>query len=205
MLTRVNRSLVPRSEACHNRRHQIEETELQIKRTGLLVQHFYFFMSLLIASVVVYGFAQRVDQQLFHPSHSKPLLLSVHAVVFSAWVVFYSVQSALVRTRNARVHRLLGWFGVARHCHPRDRHRHCDHHAALRLTIFRFGPSRTTTPHRSAGYNVVHRAFCLGRLLARKARVAPTSHADRQLRAYRRCLRSFPRAVSSLALVLHGR
>jgi hypothetical protein len=62
---------------------------------------------------VVYGFGQRVDQQLFHPSHPKPLLLSIHAVVFSAWVVFYIVQSALVRTRNVRVHRLLGWFGVA--------------------------------------------------------------------------------------------
>lgn len=70
-------------------------------------------MSLLIAVVVVYGFSQRVDQQLFHPSHPKPFLLWIHAVIFSAWVVFFIVQSALIRTHNVRIHRSLGWFGVA--------------------------------------------------------------------------------------------
>jgi hypothetical protein len=86
---------------------------LPTKFTRLLGQYFYFFMSLLIGAVVVYGFGQTVDQRLFHPSHPKPLLLSIHAVIFSAWVVFYIVQSALVRTGNVLRHRLLGWFGVA--------------------------------------------------------------------------------------------
>lgn len=86
---------------------------MAIKRAGLLDQYFYFFMSLLIAAVVVYGFSQTAEQQLFHPIHPKPFLLSVHAAIFSAWIVFYIVQSALVRTGNVRIHRLLGWFGVA--------------------------------------------------------------------------------------------
>ncbi len=83
------------------------------KLTGLLNQYFYFFMSLLIAVVVVYGFSQRIDQRLLHPKHPAPLLLSIHAAIFSAWVIFYIVQSALVRTGNVRIHRMLGRFGVA--------------------------------------------------------------------------------------------
>ena len=70
-------------------------------------------MSLLIAVVVVCGFGPTVDQRFLHPSHPKPFLLSIHAVIFSAWVLLYIVQSALVRTGNVRIHRALGWFGVA--------------------------------------------------------------------------------------------
>jgi len=83
------------------------------KPTRALAQYFYFFMSLLIATVVVCGFGPTVDQRFLHPSHPKPFLLSIHAVIFSAWVVLYVVQSALVRTGNGRIHRALGCFGVA--------------------------------------------------------------------------------------------
>ena len=76
-------------------------------------QYFYFFMSFLIGVVVIYGFGPMVDQRLFHPSHPKPFLLTIHAVIFSAGVVFYMVQSALVRSGNVRIHRVVGWFGVA--------------------------------------------------------------------------------------------
>jgi hypothetical protein len=85
---------------------------LPTKPTRALAQYFYFFMSLLIAAVVVCGFGPTVDQRFFHPSHPKPFLLSIHVGIFSAWVVLYLVQSALVRTGNVRIHRALGWFGV---------------------------------------------------------------------------------------------
>lgn len=73
---------------------------------------FYFFMSLLIAVIVVYGFAQRANKQLIHPLHPKPLVMWIHAVVFSAWVLFYVAQSALVRSRKIKLHQTMGWFGV---------------------------------------------------------------------------------------------
>jgi hypothetical protein len=79
----------------------------------LLERYFYFSMSLLIAAVVVYGFSYTVGQNLLHPVVPRPTLLWFHSVVFSAWVVFFIFQSALVRTRNVRVHRLAGWFGAA--------------------------------------------------------------------------------------------
>jgi hypothetical protein len=78
-----------------------------------LGQYFYFSMSLLITVVVVYGFSHTVDQNLIHPRPARPLLLYFHAAVFSSWLVFFIAQSALIRTRNVRVHRTMGWFGVA--------------------------------------------------------------------------------------------
>jgi len=75
-------------------------------------QYFYFFMSLLVAAIVIYGFSHTVNQNLIHAAPPRPWLLWVHGTLFSAWVAFFILQSALVRTRNVPLHRLLGWFGA---------------------------------------------------------------------------------------------
>jgi hypothetical protein len=82
-------------------------------RNGLLDKYFYFFMSLLAAVIVVWGFSHTVNANLFRPVVPRPFLLWIHAAAFSAWVVFFILQSTLVRTRNVRWHRTLGWLGVA--------------------------------------------------------------------------------------------
>jgi hypothetical protein len=74
--------------------------------------YFYFFMSLLIAVVVIYGFSHTVDHFLIHAVPVRPWILYMHGAVFSGWVLFFIVQSGLVRARKVRVHRTLGWFGV---------------------------------------------------------------------------------------------
>jgi len=79
----------------------------------LLDKYFYFFMSLLVAALVIYGFSHTVNGNLFHPRVPRPTLLAFHAACFSAWVVFFIFQSALIRTHNVRLHRLTGWFGAA--------------------------------------------------------------------------------------------
>ena len=76
-------------------------------------KYFYLGMSLLIAAVVVYGFSGTVDRKLIHANPRVPILLWVHAILFSAWVAFYILQSALVRIRKVRLHRTLGWAGTA--------------------------------------------------------------------------------------------
>jgi hypothetical protein len=83
------------------------------KRDGLLDQYFYFFMSLLVAAVVVYGFHFTIDKNLLHPAPPRPFLLYVHAAVFTGWLIFFLLQTVLVRTRNVPVHRRIGWFGMA--------------------------------------------------------------------------------------------
>ena len=79
----------------------------------ILNQYFYFLMSLVIAAVVVYGFSHTVSQNLFHPNPIPPVILWAHAIAFSGWVVFFIVQSSLVRIRKVSIHRTLGWFGLA--------------------------------------------------------------------------------------------
>lgn len=83
------------------------------RRGGPLDQYFYFFMSLLIAVVVVYGFSHTVGKRLIHPAVPRPFILYVHAAIFSGWVLFLIFQSALIRTHNVKLHRMTGWFGVA--------------------------------------------------------------------------------------------
>lgn len=78
-----------------------------------LDRYFYFSMSLLIAAVVIFGFSQTIDHNLLHASPIPPFVLTIHAIVFPGWVLFFILQSGLVRTHNVKLHRTLGWFGVA--------------------------------------------------------------------------------------------
>jgi hypothetical protein len=86
--------------------------QMTTKRANFWREYFYFFMSLLIAATVVYGFSHTIDHNLIHPSPIPPLVLYIHAIVFPAWVLFFILQSTLVRLHNVRLHRRLGWFGV---------------------------------------------------------------------------------------------
>jgi FtsH-binding integral membrane protein len=77
-----------------------------------LSRYFYFSMSLALAGLVVWGFSRTVEANLFHAKPQRPLLLWMHGAAFAMWLVFFILQSALVRVRKISVHRLLGWFGA---------------------------------------------------------------------------------------------
>jgi hypothetical protein len=77
-----------------------------------LGRYFYFSMSLVFSAIVIVGFSQSVNANLFHASPPRPLLLWIHGAAFSMWVLFFIAQSALVRVHKVSVHRFLGWFGV---------------------------------------------------------------------------------------------
>ena len=85
---------------------------MTIKRPGLLETYFYFFMGLLVAAVVVYGFSHTVGENLLHAAVRRPLILYFHGAIFFGWILFYIFQSLLVRLHNVRLHRQIGWFGV---------------------------------------------------------------------------------------------
>ncbi len=40
-------------------------------------------------------------------------LVHFHAIVMSLWVLYFTVQVALVRTKNIKIHMTMGWVGVA--------------------------------------------------------------------------------------------
>ena len=78
-----------------------------------LGRYFYFCMSLAMAGLVVWGFSHTIEASLFRANPPRPLLLWIHGAAFASWLVFFILQSALVRVRKVSVHRLLGWFGAA--------------------------------------------------------------------------------------------
>ena len=69
---------------------------------------FYLCFSCLVAAVVVYGFSETIGANLLRAAIPRPLILWVHAFVFSGWVVLFIVQTALIRTRQVRWHRRVG-------------------------------------------------------------------------------------------------
>ncbi|HTZ81959.1 MAG TPA: hypothetical protein VMB66_02130 [Candidatus Acidoferrales bacterium] len=77
-----------------------------------LSRYFYLTMSFVLAGLVVWGFSRTVDDHLFHANPPRPLLLWVHGTPFATWIIFFILQSALVRVRKVSVHRFLGWFGA---------------------------------------------------------------------------------------------
>jgi hypothetical protein len=69
-------------------------------------------MSLLFATLVVWGFSRTINDSLFHAAPPRPFLLWIHGAVFASWVAFFIAQSMLVRVHKVRWHRSLGWFGA---------------------------------------------------------------------------------------------
>ena len=91
----------------------LRPSSIFIGRNSLLDRYFYFVMSLVFAVLVVAGFGPTLDEKLVHPAIAPPTILWYHGAVFSAWLIFYIVQTSLVRTRNVKVHRTIGWAGAA--------------------------------------------------------------------------------------------
>ncbi len=77
-----------------------------------LKKYFYFYASLLIAGIVAFGFSHTIGPNLLHSSVPRPKVLYIHAAVFFGWVLFFILQTALVRSLKIKIHRVLGWFGA---------------------------------------------------------------------------------------------
>ena len=142
-------------------------------------QYFYFTMSLLITGIVIYGFSHTVNSNLFHPDMPRPWILWVHGALFSGWLLFFILQSALMRTHNVRIHRTSAGSapaGPARSLSlasaPASSWRRYDirYHHSTSSPRFSLSPSvDVTLRHRIRTRN----------LLAQEARVSSPAHADR--------------------------
>jgi hypothetical protein len=75
---------------------------------AVLNRWFYFGMTLLTTAVVAYGFGRQIEPRLLEGPR-RPVVLWVHSILFSLWMAFLIAQSALVRVRNVKMHRTLGW------------------------------------------------------------------------------------------------
>src|SRR5437764_6617547 len=75
----------------------------------------FFLIFLLICWVgVLLGFVPPAIQRFTgHARYVAPLILKVHAIAFSSWMLLLTAQILLVRTRNTALHMKLGVVGVA--------------------------------------------------------------------------------------------
>jgi hypothetical protein len=97
----------------------------------MLDRYFYFCMSLVILVLVTVMFSTTVPARLFHPKIAPPYIVWLHGSVFYGWVLFFILQSGLVKIRKTRWHRTIGWFGLA-----------------LGIAVFALGVSTTIVMHR---------------------------------------------------------
>ena len=73
---------------------------------------FFTAMSLMMLVIVLVGFAPSYFLQGAVFAHLPSLLVHLHGAVFSAWIVLFVIQSSLISTGHARLHRRLGVLGA---------------------------------------------------------------------------------------------
>jgi hypothetical protein len=71
-------------------------------------RRFFLTISVAIALVVFAGFAPTYYLRGYYHAEPLPSVFAVHGAVFSAWVVLFVVQAALVSARRTDIHRKLG-------------------------------------------------------------------------------------------------
>jgi uncharacterized membrane protein YozB (DUF420 family) len=77
-----------------------------------LARRFYFFMAVLAAAIVTYGFSRTIDEGLIHPSFVVPTILYFHVALFVGWLLLLLVQTGLVQTRHVKLHRKIGLSSI---------------------------------------------------------------------------------------------
>jgi hypothetical protein len=70
----------------------------------------YMSAALLFSVVVLIGFARTYYLKIvFDPTPLPSLLVHMHGLLMSAWVVMFMIQVRLIAAREVRIHRRLGW------------------------------------------------------------------------------------------------
>lgn len=74
-----------------------------------------FFLTFVALSwiAIVMGFGPELHGQLKGRAPFPPLIVHVHAVVFTGWMILFTAQIWLIRSRRTGIHRKLGLVAVA--------------------------------------------------------------------------------------------
>ena len=121
-----------------------------VPRTAPQGRFFHTGMAVAFLLTAVVGFGPTYFFKPVHPSPPLPLLLHVHGMAFTAWLVLLIVQSGLIRADRVDVHKRLGIFGavlaagmvvlgLAVAIYGARRGAHADGMAPLAFMIFPFG------------------------------------------------------------------
>ena len=73
----------------------------------------YLLAAVLVPLIVLAGFARTYYLKSFFPTPALPnLIVHLHAIIMTAWVVLFIVQVTLVAKRQTKLHQRLGIFGA---------------------------------------------------------------------------------------------
>lgn len=85
---------------------------MAVVRTGRRTRRFYVGMAIAIAVTVFAGFSRTYFLKAHYGSPALSLLLHVHGLVFTAWVLLFLTQTTLIAAHRADLHRRLGVGGA---------------------------------------------------------------------------------------------
>ena len=74
-------------------------------------RNFFLLSVIVIWIVILLGFVPNIIHHYASAQPDYPLVIDIHAAVFVAWLVLFSVQISLIRGRRYDVHRKVGAFG----------------------------------------------------------------------------------------------
>ena len=87
-------------------------TTIPATRTSTLQRPFYIGASLLMGLIAVVGFWPTYFGPLVTGSIAQPLLIHIHATVFTGWLVLFLAQAILAVTKQVKWHLRLGKIGI---------------------------------------------------------------------------------------------
>jgi len=85
----------------------VQRADLQQSKDG----RFHLIMAIASTGLVFLGFARSFYLKLYFGTPRLTTLVQLHGIVFSTWMVFFVVQTALIASNRPVLHRRLGYGG----------------------------------------------------------------------------------------------
>ena len=83
------------------------------RSTSRIKSRFYFAAALIALAAVLIGFWKTFILPSFRGTFEAPLVIYVHGAFLFLWTLLLVLQSVLVHKRKIKVHRTIGYFGLA--------------------------------------------------------------------------------------------
>jgi hypothetical protein len=86
----------------------------ELPSSGGTKRFFFVGMASFVVLTVFAGFAPSFYlKNSFNPDRGLSVLLHVHGIVFSTWIILFLVQTILIVADSRKLHQRLGWFAAA--------------------------------------------------------------------------------------------
>ncbi|MBB6095502.1 putative membrane protein [Povalibacter uvarum] len=74
---------------------------------------FFLYMALAFLAIALVGFSTTFFLPLARGTFEAPAVVHVHGALLFGWLILLITQVSLIRSRNPRTHRRMGWIGAA--------------------------------------------------------------------------------------------